>query len=102
MATAYVARFTRRILGVVGQESRAASPRLDHDIITGMNQDGTGNENGNSNVDGTGSDQDAKPTDMSALTAGLSQIQGNTNGGPTHSDSDFLAELVSLTIPCHQ
>lgn len=28
MATAYVARFTRRILGVVGQESRAASPRL--------------------------------------------------------------------------
>lgn len=28
MATAYVARFTRRILGVVGQESRAASPRM--------------------------------------------------------------------------
>lgn len=28
MATAYVARFTRRILGVVGQESRAASPGL--------------------------------------------------------------------------
>ena len=26
MATAYVARFTRRILGVVGQASRAASP----------------------------------------------------------------------------
>lgn len=28
MATAYVARFTRRILGVVGQESRAGSPGL--------------------------------------------------------------------------
>lgn len=28
MATAYVARFTRRILGMVGQESRVASPRL--------------------------------------------------------------------------
>jgi len=28
MATAYVARFTRRILGVVGQASRAASPGI--------------------------------------------------------------------------
>jgi hypothetical protein len=38
MATAYVARFTRRILGVVGQESRAGSPGL-MEGLNGSNTD---------------------------------------------------------------
>lgn len=40
MATAYVARFTRRILGVVGQASRAASPGVIDGL--GSNEDDMG------------------------------------------------------------
>lgn len=73
MATAYVARFTRRILGVVGLESRATSPRPGIEVLPTNTNSGDANGHGNGNGNGNG--------------------LGNGNQG--HSDSDFLAELVS-------